>query len=79
MKGGVADTHQVARHVLTDWNGGKIPYYTMPPSAKQSHIDASVVNTWGKELDLDLESTDIVLSGLKSSSDFSSSVVMVNA
>ncbi|KAI7873189.1 P-loop containing nucleoside triphosphate hydrolase protein, partial [Mucor mucedo] len=76
-KGGVADTHQVARHVLTDWNGGKIPYYTMPPSSKQSHIDASVVNTWGKELDLDLESTDIVLSGLKSSSDFTSSVVMV--
>ncbi|KAG2195693.1 hypothetical protein INT47_012914 [Mucor saturninus] len=75
-KGGVADTHQVARHVLTDWNGGKIPYYTMPPSSKQSHIDASVVNTWGKELDLDLESTDIVLSGLKSSSDFTSSVVM---
>ncbi|KAI8080409.1 P-loop containing nucleoside triphosphate hydrolase protein [Thamnidium elegans] len=75
-KGGVADTHQVARHVLTDWNGGKIPYYTIPPSSKQSHIDAAVVNAWGKELDLDLESTDVVLSGLKSANDFSSSVVM---
>ncbi|KAI9335408.1 P-loop containing nucleoside triphosphate hydrolase protein [Pilaira anomala] len=77
-KGGVADTHQVARHVLTDWNGGKIPYYTIPPSSKQSHIDAAVVNTWGKELDLDLESTDVVLSSLKSTNDFGSSVVMVN-
>ncbi|KAL9559274.1 hypothetical protein PS6_000855 [Mucor atramentarius] len=75
-KGGVADTHQVARHVLTDWNGGKIPYYTIPPSSKKSHIEASVVNTWGKELDLDLASADIVLSGLKSSNEFGSSVVM---
>lgn len=77
QKGGVADTHQVARHVLTDWNGGKIPYYTIPPSSKKSHIEASVVNTWGKELDLDLASADIVLSGLKSSNEFGSSVVMV--
>ncbi|EPB92600.1 hypothetical protein HMPREF1544_00613 [Mucor circinelloides 1006PhL] len=75
-KGGVADTHQVARHVLTDWNGGKIPYYTIPPSSKKSHIEASVVNSWGKELDLDLASADIVLSGLKSSNEFGSSVVM---
>ena len=75
-KGGVADTHQVARHVLTDWNGGKIPYYTIPPSSKKSHIEASVVNSWGKELDLDLESSDVVLSGLKSSNEFGSSVVM---
>ncbi|KAL0137584.1 gnl3l protein [Mucor lusitanicus] len=75
-KGGVADTHQVARHVLTDWNGGKIPYYTIPPSSKKSHIEASVVNSWGKELDLDLASADVVLSGLKSSNEFGSSVVM---
>ncbi|CEP15788.1 hypothetical protein [Parasitella parasitica] len=75
-KGGVADTHQVARHVLTDWNGGKIPYYTIPPSSKKSHIETSVVSSWGKELDLDLESADVVLSGLKSSNEFGSSVVM---
>ncbi|KAL9541424.1 hypothetical protein MBANPS3_009131 [Mucor bainieri] len=75
-KGGVADTHQVARHVLTDWNGGKIPYYTIPPSSKKSHIEASVVNSWGKELDLDLASADVVLSGLKTSNEFGSSVVM---
>jgi nuclear GTP-binding protein len=63
--------------VLTDWNGGKIPFYTIPPSSKQSHIEASVVNSWGKELDIDLESADVVLSGLKSSNEFGSSVVMV--
>lgn len=78
-KGGVADTHQVARHVLTDWNGGKIPYYTVPPSSKKSHIDASVVNTWGQTLDLDLASADSVLTGLKSTHDFKSSVVMVRS
>jgi hypothetical protein len=36
------------------------------------------VNTWGKELDIDLESADVVLSGLKSSTEFESSVVMVS-
>ncbi|KAI7898643.1 P-loop containing nucleoside triphosphate hydrolase protein [Cokeromyces recurvatus] len=75
-KGGVADVHQVARHVLQDWNGGKIPYYTIPPSSKQSHIEASIVNSWGKELDLDLQSADSVLVSLKPSHEFGSSVVM---
>ncbi|OBZ82502.1 Guanine nucleotide-binding protein-like NSN1 [Choanephora cucurbitarum] len=75
-KGGVADTHQVARHVLQDWNGGKIPYYTIPPDSKKSHIEASVVNDWGKALDLDLADADGVLSGLKTSQEFGSSVVM---
>ena len=73
----MADTHQVARHVLQDWNGGKIPYYTIPPDSKKSHIEASVVNDWGKALDLDLADADGVLSGLKTSQEFGSSVVMV--
>ncbi|KAI8997368.1 P-loop containing nucleoside triphosphate hydrolase protein [Pilobolus umbonatus] len=76
-KGGVADTHQVARHVLTDWNGGKIPYYTIPPSSKKSHIEAAIVSDWGKALDLDLSSSDTVLHELKSEHEFGSSVVMV--
>jgi nuclear GTP-binding protein len=63
--------------VLTDWNGGKIPFYTIPPSSKKSHIEASVVSNWGQAIDLDLASADAVLSGLKSTNDFSSSVVMV--
>jgi nuclear GTP-binding protein len=62
---------------LTDWNGGKIPFYTIPPSSKKSHIEASVVSNWGQAIDLDLASADAVLSGLKSTTDFSSSVVMV--
>ena len=31
FKGGAPDMISAARVVLTDWNNGKIPYYTMPP------------------------------------------------
>ncbi|KAI8078720.1 P-loop containing nucleoside triphosphate hydrolase protein [Halteromyces radiatus] len=48
LKGGVADIHQIARHVLNDWNSGKIPFFTVPPSSKQSHIEASVVSNWSE-------------------------------
>ncbi|KAI8376570.1 P-loop containing nucleoside triphosphate hydrolase protein [Radiomyces spectabilis] len=79
-KGGVPDIQLVARHVLQDWNGGKIPFYTIPPSSKKSHIASSIVDSWGQQLDIDLVNADqSVLSGLKASSDFgSSAVVMVS-
>jgi len=31
-KGGIPDKQTAARIVLRDWNGGKIPYYTTPPT-----------------------------------------------
>ncbi|KAG2176457.1 hypothetical protein INT43_005697 [Umbelopsis isabellina] len=78
-KGGIPDTHLVARAVLQDWNGGKIPFYTRPPSATSSHINASLVSSWGKELDLDdlLKEDNLVLGSLKSSNDFvNGSIIM---
>ena len=54
-KGGVPDMLAAARVVLNDWNGGRIPYYTTPPTrgdAKdRKHAAAEVVGDWGKEFD----------------------------
>ena len=43
MKGGVPDKIAAARAVLKDWNEGKIPYYTAPPVADESHKNADAV------------------------------------
>ncbi|KAG1441351.1 hypothetical protein G6F56_011525 [Rhizopus delemar] len=52
-KGGIPDVEQVARQVLNDWNGGKIPFHCIPPSNKEVHIDAAVVNTFAQEFNID--------------------------
>ena len=56
-KGGVPDMVAAARVVLTDWNGGRIPYYTSPPergsAADKKHIAAEVVTDWAKEFNAD--------------------------
>ncbi|KAJ2959818.1 hypothetical protein NQZ79_g4784 [Umbelopsis isabellina] len=80
-KGGIPDTHLVARAVLQDWNGGKIPFYTRPPSATSSHINASLVSSWGKELDLDdlLKEDNLVLGSLKSSNDFGNGSIIMQS
>eukprot|EP01018_Ginkgo_biloba_P010385 Gb_31371 [translate_table: standard] len=52
-KGGVADTVAAARIVLHDWNEGKIPYYTSPPTRnKGEHLESAIVSGWGKEFDV---------------------------
>ena len=54
-KGGVPDMLAAARVVLSDWNGGRIPYYTTPPergdAKDRKHAAAEVVGDWGKEFD----------------------------
>lgn len=69
----------MARAVLQVWNGGKIPFYTRPPSATTSHIAAAVVSSWSKELDLDdlLKEDSLVLGSLKSSSEFGNAAVVM--
>ncbi|KAJ1949820.1 nuclear GTP-binding protein nug1 [Linderina macrospora] len=67
-RGGIADVEAAARIVLSDWNKGKIPYYTLPPgmtaktnSGKTAAGDAAaahgaeravVVSEWAKEFDI---------------------------
>ncbi|KAF7727718.1 Guanine nucleotide-binding protein-like 3-like protein [Apophysomyces ossiformis] len=51
-KGGIPDTESVARAVLQDWNGGKIPFFTVPPATTNVHVDAAIVSAWSKEFDM---------------------------
>ncbi|ORX52298.1 P-loop containing nucleoside triphosphate hydrolase protein [Hesseltinella vesiculosa] len=65
LRGGVADVQQAARQVLNDWNSGRIRYYTIPPSAKKSHLAASIVTSLDDAFNIDLQSdADRVLHSL---------------
>jgi len=51
-KGGVPDMRAAARIVLQDWNDGRIPYYTTPPSRGNKEFEAAeVVGGWAAEFD----------------------------
>jgi len=60
MKGGIPDKIMAARTVLRDWNSGKIPYYTRPPtedgtSARNTKIesgDVKIVSGFGEKFDV---------------------------
>jgi nuclear GTP-binding protein len=41
LKGGIPDKVMAARMVLKDWNKGKIPYYSVPPSSDGMAVDVS--------------------------------------
>lgn len=55
-KGGIPDTEMAARKFLTDWNKGKIKYFTHPPANQEipSYISAQIVEEMGKGFDLSL-------------------------
>ncbi|KAI9268164.1 hypothetical protein BDA99DRAFT_357666 [Phascolomyces articulosus] len=84
-KGGISDIELVARAVLQDWNGGKIPFYTLPPANKPTHdLGSSIVSSWGQEINIDaLQAADqSVLSVLPSMTEFGGSnaaVIMVKS
>ncbi|KAF6157995.1 hypothetical protein GIB67_008124 [Kingdonia uniflora] len=53
-KGGIVDVEAAARIVLHDWNEGKIPYYTMPPTRNPGKtFEAAIVSELGKEFNVD--------------------------
>jgi nuclear GTP-binding protein len=60
LKGGIPDKNMAARGVLKDWNSGKIPFYTRPPTeeeyrAQSSTVvenDAKIVSGFGKQFDV---------------------------
>ncbi|KAK3032142.1 hypothetical protein RJ639_034967 [Escallonia herrerae] len=52
-KGGIVDVDAAARIVLHDWNEGKIPYYTMPPTRNEGEpSEAKIVSELGKEFNV---------------------------
>ena len=72
--GGVPDLVAAARMVLQDWNGGKIPYYTLPPERTNTNRDkesAELVAAAGPSFDLnELSAVDVqVMSDLPSAED----------
>uniref|UniRef100_A0A0V0IJJ5 Putative guanine nucleotide-binding protein-like 3-like n=1 Tax=Solanum chacoense TaxID=4108 RepID=A0A0V0IJJ5_SOLCH len=72
-KGGIVDTDAAARIVLHDWNEGKIPYYTMPPSRNEGeHLEVKIVSELGKEFNVDevYGSESSIIGSLKSVDDF---------
>ncbi|KAJ3006984.1 UNVERIFIED_CONTAM: Guanine nucleotide-binding protein-like 3-like protein, partial [Siphonaria sp. JEL0065] len=64
-KGGSPDLESTARSVLQDWNAGRVPFYTLPPTtsgiANTSHVSSSLVTSWTKEFEMpeivDVEAT----------------------
>jgi nuclear GTP-binding protein len=53
-RGGALDVAAAAVVILQDWNGGKIPFYTLPPKGpRRAHISAAVVKEYGREFHLD--------------------------
>ncbi|KAF9530700.1 hypothetical protein CPB83DRAFT_850142 [Crepidotus variabilis] len=44
-KGGTPDVLSAARHILTDWNQQKIPYFSEPPTLHPSLIPSTVPST----------------------------------
>ncbi|KAF2284506.1 hypothetical protein GH714_025909 [Hevea brasiliensis] len=72
-KGGVVDVEAAARVVLHDWNEGKIPYYTMPPTRNQDEpSEAKIVSELGKEFNVDevYSGESSFIGSLKSVNDF---------
>ncbi len=57
LKGGIPDKVMAARLVIRDWNSGKIPYFTRPPSIKAENTtivanDAKILDGFSKEFDV---------------------------
>ncbi|KAK1408567.1 hypothetical protein QVD17_40452 [Tagetes erecta] len=80
-KGGVVDISAAARIVLHDWNEGKIPFYTMPPTRNDGEVmEANIVTQLGKEFNVDeVYGTDSsIIGSLKSVDDFNSVTVMTD-
>ncbi|KAI7726060.1 hypothetical protein M8C21_004731 [Ambrosia artemisiifolia] len=78
-KGGIVDISAAARIVLHDWNEGKIPFYTMPPTRNDGEVmEANIVSELGKEFNVDeVYGTDSsIIGSLKSVDDFNSATAM---
>jgi hypothetical protein len=68
LKGGIPDKVMAARGVLRDWNSGKIPFYTRPPTEEeyraQSAIildnDAKIVTGFGEHFDVTKMDSEIM-------------------
>ncbi|KHJ98807.1 hypothetical protein OESDEN_01213 [Oesophagostomum dentatum] len=75
-KGARPDTNAAAKHVLNEWNNGRLRYYTQPPEDSQSSVpetgvSAEIVNQFSKEFDIDALDSDLkqIVEGLPMDTD----------
>lgn len=52
-KGGVSDTHQAAQRILSDWNNGRLTYFTEPPERTNDIISTELVTQMRDAFDID--------------------------
>ena len=67
LKGGIPDKIQAARSVLKDWNTGKIPFYTRPPTEEEYRAtkstvenDAQIVSSFSKAFDVNKMDNEVL-------------------
>lgn len=67
LKGGIPDKIQAARSVLKDWNTGKIPFYTRPPTEEEYRAtkstvenDAQIVSSFSKAFDVNTMDNEVL-------------------
>jgi nuclear GTP-binding protein len=67
LKGGIPDKIQAARSVLKDWNTGKIPFYTRPPTEEEYRAtkstvenDAQIVSAFSKAFDVNKMDNEVL-------------------
>jgi len=54
LRGSIPDYQAAAKMVVQDWNGGRIPYYCIPPEVDPSiHLGAQIVSQWSEAFQLD--------------------------
>lgn len=52
-KGGVPDIHQAAQRILSDWNNGRLTYFTEPPERTSDIISTELVTQMRDAFDID--------------------------
>jgi len=69
LKGGIPDKIMAARTIIRDWNSGKIPFYTKPPTMKEENdttripqSDAKIVSGFADEFDLSKMDAEVMKS-----------------
>ena len=59
IQGGRPDLNAAAKIVLTDWNLGRIPFYTLPPTEEESILETQLVTTFDAPFLINDESTPL--------------------
>ncbi|ORX97084.1 P-loop containing nucleoside triphosphate hydrolase protein [Basidiobolus meristosporus CBS 931.73] len=79
-RGGIPDIASAARSILNDWNIGKIPFYTVPPTTRRNEADTAIVQGWSKEFSLDeLDEDQSILAGVAPMVEFSAKPIVMTA